>query len=355
MSANPLQTPWKSIQGRPFVVAAIDPTGSADFGPSTPGTQSSGIAEALATGSDVFCARGTYHVSTPLVLNAGQRLTMARGAVLVPDANIDVIQIAPVKASAGGGPHLVGVHINDAHGNLTSGAGIHFLNASSPVWDVRMEQLRIENCWNAIVSDAPPTPSLGANGINRLYAKDIHIETFRNRGIFLQSFWDNVWEDVFIHETAPTGNIGAPNIELHNGGGASGTWFIRTKILGNRVGNVSGTGMLIDNVADFWLQDTFVNLCGGDGYQFSRSIDRLHSTGAKSIGCMTAGFNFLGNATGNAYFTGVESGLNKSYGIVSTPGDASLKVFWGPVLHANSLGPMSPAQLPGATFFAPAF
>lgn len=353
MVAQPAPPGPSTGPGRPYVLVAI--AGGGAFGPSTPGTQTSGLSEALATGNDVWVARGTYHVAAPLVVNAGQRLTMARGAVIVPDANIDVIQIPPVKANAGGGPHLQGVHINDAHGNLTTGAGLHFLNASNPVWDVRLDQLRIENCATAITSDAPPTPTLALNGINRLYAKDIHIETFRTRAIFLQSFWDNVWEDVFVHITAPTGPITAPNIELHNGGGASGSWFVRTKVLGNRVGNPSGTGLLVDNVADFWLQDSFVNLCGGDGYEFSGSIDRLHSTGARALGCMAAGFHFLPGATGNAYFTALESGLNKGGGIVSSPGDGSTKVFWGPVLHANVPVPLNPPQLPGATLFNPVF
>lgn len=352
---NPGGVPWRGIQGRPFVVVSVDPTGSADFGPSTPGTQSSGLAEALATGSDVFCARGTYHTSVPIVVNAGQRFMMARGGVIVPDADTDVIQIPPVRPAAGGGPHLVGVHINDAHGNQRSTAGIHFQNAANAIWDVRLDQIRIENCWNAITSDAPPTPTLGANGICRLYAKDVHIETPHNQGLFLQSFWDNVWEDLFLHITQPVTNLTVPNVELHNGAGASGSWFVRTKILGNRIGNLSGSGMLIDNVADFWLQDSFTNLCGGDGYQFSGSVDRLQSNGAKSIGAMNAGFHFLGNATGNVYFFGLQAGLNKSFGIVSSPGDATAKVFWGPVLHANSLGPMNPPQLPGATVFGPAY
>ena len=355
MTATPPEAPSPGVPGGPIVFVSHDASPNVGFGPATPGTRSSGIAEALATGSDVFCARGTYRISIPLVVNPGQRFTMARGAVLVPDTDTDVIQIPPVKANAGGGPHLYGVHINDAHGNQTSTAGIHFLNAANPVWDVRLDQLRIENCWNAISSDTPATPLLAVNGINRLYAKDIHIETPRNRAIFLQSFWDNVWEDVLVHITAPATNMSCPNVELRNGAGPSGTWFVRTKILGNRVGNQSGHGMLIDDVADFWLQDTFVNLCGGDGYQFAHSVDRLHSFGARAIGCRTAGFNFLGTANGNVYFTGLEADLNKSYGIESSPGDATMKVLWGPVLHANTLGPTGPSPLPGATVYAPTF
>ena len=366
-----MTTAWSTLSGKPYVT--VSPVGTAegystnngaDYGPDTSGTASDGVKQAVASGYDVYLiqappgqAKNYFSVGETILVNTpGQRIFGSLQVSLNITADIDVIQI-DANANDTRGYQLSGIRIENPDTRQTTKAAIHLLNANGNIWQLRLEHIKMNNVFNGITSD-PVTASSSNNGIWQLYASDIFIQNFSvqetsssyagGQGLVLSNFYDNTWLDLFLNNPSAQVDLTNYNIVLSLGAPNpnpfySGSWFIRTKILGSSkvtCGRVhsSNVGFFAQDVASLYLTDCLADCWGGSGFLFKGYMDRLRLSGCVASSTGNNGFEVAYGSssdptTGTFLFDDCEALENYYDGFLSNTGSYNTST---PVINGGS-------------------